>query len=216
MGINSKALASLELAVRREWQPRSVVAGPSHKGACPRLAPPARRRPTPPCSESDPKHCSAIEAVSLKPAILMVVMILTGRLRPEAAPIRWPRPDPPRLRFLGWGADARGLTSSDTLSKVAAVAAVHDSLPGTLSPSRAAQQHGPLSWGTTDAPNTSMPCPRMAPNRSSLARAHRSAASLLGPTDARPNVSSQVGMGNTHAALSSAKQMLVASTCLLH
>src|SRR5215471_14254086 len=37
---------------------------------------------------------------------------------------------------------------------------------GTLSPSTAAQQHGPLSWGTADAPSTSMPCPYLTHKRS--------------------------------------------------
>jgi hypothetical protein len=40
-------------------------------------------------------------------------------------------------------------------------AALHESLVGTRQNISAAQQLRPVSWGTTDAPNGSMPCPHM-------------------------------------------------------
>src|SRR5215813_2033510 len=58
--------------------------------------------------------------------------------------------------------------------------ALHESGSGTLSPSTAAQQHGPLSWGTTDVLNASMPCPNMTPSETLVAPRGCGAAFALG------------------------------------
>jgi len=56
-----------------------------------------------------------------------------------------------------------GLRELRLLSSILASRLLHTltAVSGTLSPSTAAQQHGPLSWGTTDVLNASMPCPNM-------------------------------------------------------